>query len=427
MNFPAASATPAADHDKTPARSRGLPALIVFSALRWNFDTRRPQHLLTRLAKHYRVIVVEEPVTTYADAYLANSAPSPGVELLVPHTRVDAAGFHDDQLPVLRALLADFIREQGIVQPIAWLYTPMALPLAQSLVPRCVIVDVMEDFAAARHAGAASCQREDALMQRADVVLAAGPSLYQARRALNSNVHCIPNAVDPEHFAPAALAGTTIAAVSARSIHAAIPNPRLGFFGVIDERIDFDLLARVADLRPDWQLVMAGPLAGIDPAALPRRPNIHWIGPQTYAILPHLQAHWDVCMLPLKCDAAARHESPPQALAYLAGQKSVVSTPAHDVVALYGHIVRFAPDANGFVEACRAALTERGPLRRQRRIDALIAVHSSTWDRAAERVHKLLVEAAPARAAVGAAAVPDELVAAQALQVAAGRQRYAMR
>ena len=431
MHSPAASAPAAARHDDARLGSCTLPALVVFAPFRWQVDCHRPQHLLTRLAKHYRVIVVEEPVTTHADAYLELSTPAPGVELLVPHTRIDASqapGFHDDQLPVLQALLGDFVREQGISQPVAWLYTPLALPLAQSLAPRCVVVDVMEDLAAAAHASAALCQREDALMQLADVVIAGGPSLYQSRRGLHSNVHCIANAVDPEHFAPAALAGTSIEAVSARSLHAAIPNPRLGYFGAIDERIDLDLVARIADLRPDWQLVMAGPLVGIDAAALPRRPNLHWIGPQTYAIRPHLQAHWDVCILPLKCDAAARHASPEQALAYLAGQKSVVSTPAHDVVALYGHIVRLAPNADGFVDACRAALTERGPLRRQRRIDALIAVHSCTWDRAAERVRKLLIEfareAVPDR--VPAGAVPGELVAVHALQSVVSRQRHAM-
>jgi hypothetical protein len=136
---------------------------------------------------------------------------------------------------------------------------------------------------------------------------------------------------------------------------------------------------------------MAGPVLRIDPATLPQRPNIHWLGAQTYAILPHLQAHWDACILPLKCDPSTGGASPQQALGYLAGQKSVVSTPVHDVVALYGHVVRLAADAAGFVEACRAALTERGPLRRQRRIDALIAVHSCTWERAAERIRKLLV------------------------------------
>ena len=423
MNFPAVSASSAAVRHDAGDASRTLPALVVFSPLRWHADHRRPQHLLTRIAKHYRVIVVEEPVTTHEDAYLASSRPAPGVEVLVPHTRVDAAGFHDDQMPVLQVLLADFAREQGVAQPIAWLYTPMALPLAQALSPRAVIADVMADAAAPHDAPAQWRQREEALMRLADLVIAGGPSLYQSHRARHANVQCVPNAVDPEHFAPTPLTGSSIESISARSLHAAIPGPRLGWFGAIDERIDFDLLDRVAAQRPDWQIVMAGPVAPAVAATLPRRPNIHWIGPQTYAILPHLQAHWDVAILPLRCDAAPHHANPEQALAYLAGQKSVVATPTHDVAALVGHIVRLAPDANGFVEACRAAMTERGPLRRQRRIDALIAVHSCTWDRAADRVRQLLAECAREETPV---AVPGTLLAAAAMQQPAARPRYAM-
>jgi glycosyltransferase involved in cell wall biosynthesis len=392
MHFPDLRADPGYAIDLLPESGVPRPPLLVFSSLRWNFDYQRPQQLLTRLARHYRVVYVEEPVATHAEPFLATSSPAPGVELVIPHTGVDAPGFHDDQLPVLQALLADFVRERGFAEPFVWLCTPMALPLVADLEPRAVLYDCMDDLAGRPGAPRQWQQRESALMKLADIVVAAGPALYQAHRARHANVHCIPNAVDAEHFAPAALAGSTIESISARSLHAAIPAPRLGWFGAIDHRVDLELVDAVARLRPDWHLVMAGPLDGVDAAALPRRPNIHWLGPQTHAILPHLQAHWDACILPLKVDAAAHGATPRQALEYLAGQKSVVATPVHDVVALYGHIVRLAADAPAFVEACRAALTERGPLRRQRRIDALIAVHSCTWERAAERVHKLLTE-----------------------------------
>jgi len=377
MNFPAAHALPGSSSMAAQER----PPLVVFAALRWNFDWQRPQQLLTRLAKHYRVLYVEAPVTTHQDPYLACTEVAPGVEVLVAHTRSDACGFHPDQFPVMADLLAAFLRERGIADPLVWIDTPAALPLLESLRPRGVVYDCHEDGA-----------DDAALLQRADVVVAAGPSLYQSRRARHANVHCIASGVDAAHFAPPPASGKSIEAVSARAIHAAIPNPRLGFFGVIDDRIDLELVARVADLRPDWQILMAGPLRGVSPDALPQRGNLTWLGPQTYAILPHLQAHWDVCVLPLRVDACARHAAPLEALEFLAGQKSVVSTPVADVVALHGHIVRLAHDANAFVQACRAAMCERGPLRRQRRIDALIAVHSCGWDRAADRVHRLMVE-----------------------------------
>ena len=388
MNFAAAHSLP--DSLALQDGSTARPPLVVFAALRWNFDWQRPQQLLTRLAKHYRVFYVEEPVTTHQDAWLESVEVAQGVEVLLAHTRCDAAGFHDDQLPIVGGLLARFMRERGIVEPLVWLDTPAALPLAEALNPRGVVYDCHDDTPAATDDALRA--REARLMSLADVVVAGGPSLYESHRGRHANVHCIPNAVDGAHFAPPAMRGKSIEAVSARAIHASIPNPRLGYFGVIDERVDLDLLARMADLRPDWHFVMAGPLRGVAPEALPQRGNLSWLGAQTYAILPHLQAHWDVCLLPFKVDACVRHAAPIEALEYLAGQKSVVSTPVHDVVALHGHMVRIADGAHAFVEACRTAMCERGPLRRQRRIDALISVHSCSWDRAVERLRRLLVE-----------------------------------
>jgi len=385
MNFPAAhTLSPGAASLVHDAADR--PPLVVFAAVRWRFDWQRPQQLMTRLARHYRVLYVEEPVTTHQDAFLECTEVAPGVQVLVAHTRCDARGFHADQVPVMARLLGDFLRARGIAHPLAWTDTPAALPLVELLRPRGMVYDVQD--------GADDVPQplESRLLDIADVVVAGGPSLYQSYRARHANVHCIANAVDAAHFAPPPVASQAIEAVSARAIHAAIPNPRLGFFGVIDERIDLALLARVADLRPDWQIIMAGPLRGVAPESLPRRGNLLWLGAQTYAILPHLQAHWDVCLLPLRCDVTARRATPIEALEYLAGQKSVVSTPVPDIVSLHGHIVRLAPNAHGFVQACRAAMCERGPLRRQRRIDALIAVHACGWDRAAERAQRLLVE-----------------------------------
>lgn len=421
MNYPAAHALPdrRAFHDGPDDR----PPLIVFSALRWQFDWQRAQQLMTRIAKHYRVFHVEPPHTTHQDPWLEATEVAPGVEVLVAHTRCDAPGFHDDQLPVMERLIATFLRERRIDRPLAWLASAAALPLAEALQPRALVWDCHGDGAAP--AGEAPCAREERLLRRADVVLAGGPSLYESLRRRHANVHCIANAVDAAHFAPPSAASKAIEAVSARAIHAAIPNPRLGWYGVIDERVDLDLLARIADLRPDWQFVLAGPLRGVAPEALPRRGNLLWLGPQTYAILPHLQAHWDVCLLPLDVDACARHAAPIEALEYLAGQKSVVSTPVHDVVALHGRTVRIAGGAEAFVQACRAAMCERGPLRRQRGVDALIAAHSASWDRAVERVHRLLVEFthAPADAVADARRAPA-LPPSAARQGLQGRASY---
>ena len=389
MNFPAAHTLSDSAASLLQDDAADRPPLVVFASVRWRFDWQRPQQLMTRLASHYRIFYVEEPVATHQDAFLECTQVAPGVVTLVAHTRCDTCAFHDDQFPAMAKLLADFMRGRGIANPLVWTDTPAALPLVELMRPRGVVYDCHDGVPDDDDAPA---RLESRLLALADVVVAGGPSLYQSLRGRHANVHCIANAVDAAHFAPPAAVDKSIEAVSARAIHAAIPNPRLGFFGVIDERIDLELLARVADLRPDWQIIMAGPLRGVAPEALPRRGNLLWLGAQTYAILPHLQAHWDVCLLPLRSDATAHHATPIEALEFLAGQKSVVSTPVPDIVALHGHIVRLAPNAHGFVEACRAAMCERGPLRRQRRLDALIAVHACSWDRAAERIHRLMVE-----------------------------------
>ena len=389
------------------------PVLLAFGAQRWSFDWQRPQHLLTRLARHYRVFHVEEPVTTHQDAYLDCTEVAQGVTRVVPHTRCDRPGLHAAQLPVLRQLLRQFMRERSLADPLVWLDTPAATPLLDDLRPRGVLYDCRVEPALL---GEFAAGQEDALLAVADVVVAAGPSLYERRRARHAHVQCIPNAVDGAHFAPPPAHASGIEAVSARAIHAHMRSPRLGYFGVIDERVDLALVAAIADRRPDWQVVMAGPLRNVAADALPQRANLHWLGAQTYAILPHLQAHWDVCILPLSPHACARHAAPVETLEFLAGHKAVVSTPVHDVTALHGQVVRVAWQAGAFVEACRLAMCERGPLRRQRHLDALIAVHANSWERAADRVHRLLVDFARTPAALPMVDVREAMVAAAAMQ-----------
>ncbi len=371
------------------ARTGRIP-LVVFCHLRWGFVFQRPQHLLTRLARHFDVLFVEEPVFREGESGLRCVQQASGVEVLTPYTDVKAGGFHDDQMPVLKTLVADFLRQRGIGEPLVWLYTPMALPLVADLEPRAVVYDCMDDLASFKFAPAQLLQREQALMDLADVVLTGGPSLYDARKDLHSNIHCLPSAVDAAHFSPADLDGDDIEAAVAAELHRALPHPRLGFFGVIDERLDLALLEGLADRRPDWHIVMAGPVVKIDPAALPKRPNLHWIGMQRYEALPHLLSHWDVCLLPFALNEHTRFISPTKTLEYLAGGKPAVSTPIHDVVSLYGSVVRVAATAGDFVAAIEQTLAESADARADWRIAAQAMVDRCTWDGTAARIAGLL-------------------------------------
>lgn len=374
-------------HPMTSSPDHLLP-LVVLSHLRWDFVYQRPQHLLSRIARQRRVIFVEEPVRSEnGSSFLEVRAGAPGVEVLRPHTPHEASGFADEQLPTLGRLVRQALVERGIEAHALWLYTPLALPIADVLKPRALFFDCMDELSAFRHAPPQLLEREAELMRRAAVVFTGGPSLYEARRDRHHNVHCVPSSVDAAHFAPPDdEAMRSDAAAQAQALQAGIGSPRLGWFGVIDERTDLDLVARLADADPDWHVVMVGPVVKIDPAALPQRPNLHWLGGQPYAVLPQLVASWQVCIMPFALNESTRFISPTKTLEYLAAGKPVVSTAVRDVGVLYGDAVAIAGDAEAFVAACRAALAETEAERAERLTHGALTVARGSWDATAARV-----------------------------------------
>jgi UDP-galactopyranose mutase len=370
--------------------------LVVYSHLRWGFVFQRPQQLMTRLASRgWRVHFIEEPVHTDGPARLECHWPRAGVTVVVPHTPVAAPGFHDDQIPLLVPLLARYLQARDALRGVAWLYTPMALPVMTTAHARVVVYDCMDELSAFEDAPRQMRQRESALMKRADLMFTCGPSLYVAKRVQRPHVHCLPSAVDGEHFSPARLQAHSAQARRARALQGALPGPRLGFFGVIDGRLDLALLAHLADARPAWQIVMVGPVVKIDPQDLPRRGNLHWLGAQDYETLPYLMAGWDVCLMPFAINEATRFISPTKTLEYLAGEKPVVTTPVHDVVHLYSDVVAVAAAGDAFVDACQALLDEPAQLRRQRAEATLHTVFSRSWDHTVAVVHNMLEDCCP--------------------------------
>ena len=343
------------------ARGSKRPTLICFSHLRWDFVYQRPQHLMSRFAQTHEVLYWEEPL--FADGLASpelkqSRDPANGVMILTPQL---PAGLAPDACEAaLAQLLAAQLGESATVA-VRWYYTPMMLPFSRDLSAECTVYDCMDELSAFKFAPPELLALETELLACADLVFTGGYSLYDAKRGRHPQVHPFPSGVDREHFATAR--NPRIAA----SDQAALAGPKLGYYGVIDERIDLDLLAQVADLRPDWQLVMVGPVVKISPDDLPRRANIHYLGGREYAQLPAYLAGWDVAMMPFARNEATRYISPTKTPEYLAGGKPVVSTPIVDVVRHYGEMqgVVFAEDAPGFVAAVEQALA--------------LAQHPGTW------------------------------------------------
>ena len=357
--------------------------LVVFSHLRWDFVYQRPQHLLSRVARDRRVFFVEEPFHATEPASMTASSPCAGVTVLRPHTPVAAAGFVDEQLSVIEPMLREAFHAHGVQRAVAWFYTPMALPLLAAVPAVVVVYDCMDELSAFDFAPPQLLQREAALLQCARLVFTGGPSLYDSKKSRHPNVLCFPSAVDAAHFAP----------VQGRLDDSDIAHPRLGFFGVIDERLDLGLIAELARVEPDWHIVMVGPVVKIDPASLPRANNIHWRGQQPYAALPALVQSWQVCLLPFALNDATRFISPTKTLEYMAAEKPVVSTSVRDVVRLYGDQVRIAGDAAAFVAHCRAALAEDAEQRSMRVATMRAAVARCSWDRTADAMRSLIDDA----------------------------------
>ncbi len=338
--------------EQSSNRSEIDSLLICFSHLRWHFVLQRPQHLMSRIAENARVVFWEEPVENAAlQQPSLDLQPSdfPRVTIATPQLPkgLDAQETQKVLGNLLDALLAD---ERGRL--VFWYYTPMMLPFSRHREADCVVYDCMDELANFRFAPPELLEMEAELFERADLVFTGGHSLYEAKRDCHDRIQPFPSSVDRAHFERARNA------MREPDDQADLPRPRLGFFGVIDERMDMDLLAALADARPDWSIVMVGPVVKIGEDELARRPNIHYLGARDYEVLPDYLGGWDVALMPFAINEATRFISPTKTPEYLAGGVPVVSTPIVDVVRHYGHIagVSIAGDPDAFVAACEQAL-----------------------------------------------------------------------
>jgi len=357
--------------------------VLCFSHLRWDFVYQRPQHLMERFGREHRVSFVEEPVFDSPKPRLeVTERPQKNVDVLVAH--LPWGPTEEQHGEMYRVLLRAFLSERRIINYVSWYYTPMMAAWTADLMPLATVYDCMDELSAFADAPPALRECEEMLLKRTDLVFTGGQSLFEAKQGRHPAVFAFPSSVDVPFFKTA----RTI--IEEPKDQQAIPHPRLGFYGVIDERLDVALLGAAAALRPDWQWVIIGPtVSKINPATLPALPNIYYLGGKPYAELPAYLSGWDVAILPFARNDSTRFISPTKTPEYLAAGRPVVSTPIRDVIRPYGDLglARIADTPQEFVAACEAALAEDAESRRQK-ADAFLA--DLSWDKTQSQMAELI-------------------------------------
>jgi glycosyltransferase involved in cell wall biosynthesis len=370
--------------------------LVCISHLRWDFVYQRPQHLMSRAAKTRRVFFVEEPQFLEKEpAKLEIRRDDSGVLVVTPFipAGLDEATFYER----FSQLLEQMLKYHNVTSYTLWVYTPMPMPALLALSahhkPQLVVYDCMDELANFRFAPPSLREREAQLFAWADVVFTGGYSLYEAKCKQHSNVHPFPSSVDVDHFAKA-----TLRPEEPHDLQN-IPQPRVGFVGVIDERMDVELVGQVAAQRPDLQFVMIGPVVKISEEELPKARNIHYLGQKQYKDLPNYLAHIDVAMMPFAINDSTRFISPTKTPEYLAAGKPVISTPIRDVVRPYGEkdLVVIAHTCEEFVRGLEYLLNDDQTHRRSR-ADAF--VNRLSWNQTWQDMERCMAKALEAKQAV---------------------------
>ncbi len=345
---------------------------ICFSHLRWNFVYQRPQHLMVRCSKLSRTFYVEEPVfNKEADHY----------KLVYQEDIVVVTPFLSEELNEksialrIKDLLKDLFLSEAITKYIFWYYTPMALSFSEDFEPALIIYDCMDELSAFKFAPPELKGLEDEMFRKADLVFTGGKSLFEHKRTRHHNIYPLPSSIDNEHFARARKPGND------PTDQREIPHPRFGYYGVIDERFDVELVSRVAAEKPDWHFIFIGPVVKIDAASLPQGSNIHYLGGRTYQELPSYIAGWDVALVPFARNESTRFISPTKTPEYLAAGKPVISTSIKDVVDPYGinGLVKIADSSEEFVAAAESILKNAMGAMWLQTVDHFLAGNS--WDK----------------------------------------------
>jgi UDP-galactopyranose mutase len=357
--------------------------VICFSHLRWNFVYQRPQHLFTRFAKHYTVYFIEEPLFVENDDRNVIHTTEDNVHVVTQHLNKNEK---NNIIERQERLLEKLINDNHISSYIFWYYSPMMYLFSKNFQPSLIVYDCMDELSAFKFAPHGLKETERKLFDKADVVFTGGYSLYHAKKDLHHNIYPFPSSIDKEHFAKARVYNQQPADQEN------IPHPRLGFFGVLDERFDIELIREAAIRKPDWNFIFLGPVIKINANDLPYNDNIHYPGNKTYNELPSYISGWDIALIPFALNESTRYISPTKTPEYLAAGKPVISTAISDVVSPYGEreLVSIIHSTEEFIEAGEQLLKQTNRSKWLKQADEFLSENS--WDKTFNEMNDIIKE-----------------------------------
>lgn len=360
---------------------RGLPEnLIVFSHLRWDFVYQRPQHILTRLAGDFNITFFEEPITDADNKPYYSFKQREDIVIVTPHVSDQLSP--KDKNEALKVLFNEYMTNKDLLNYAFWYYTPMALEFSNKFIPALVVYDCMDELSAFKFAPVHLKSLEQELLKISDIVFTGGRSLYEAKKHQHANIYPFPSSIDKNHFSKVRQIADTIRKETD------VTKVKLGFYGVIDERFDANLIKEIAAARPHWQIEIIGPVVKIDERALPQNGNIKYLGSKSYQDLPQYMAGWDVALIPFLLNESTRYISPTKTPEYLAAGLPVVSTAIKDVINPYAinKLVQIGNNGPEFIKAIEeyCALSPKQKKAWLNRVDQFLNLNS--WDKTCSKM-----------------------------------------
>jgi glycosyltransferase involved in cell wall biosynthesis len=368
-------------------------SIIVHCHLCWDWVWQRPQQFVSRLSQRHKILFVEviAPAADLATPTARFRGPENFPNVTILTLQFPAARWNDGEYvdAERRRMVQEFITGPVAGQfdnAVQWFYDPMAVPaFAGKMDEILTVYDCMDELSKFKCAPPEIIERERQLLGRADVVFTGGRKLFEAKSQHNDNCHFYGCGVDCEHFGKAREERTEVPA-ELRGMQ----KPVLGYFGVVDERMDYELIARLADANPKWSVVMIGPVLKVDEAVLPKRPNLHWLGQRSYSDLPAYCKGFDVCLMPFALNESTEFINPTKALEYMATGRMIVSTAVPDVVRNFGSVVKIAKNQKEFISLCQRAVEkpEQDAIER-----GLQMASENTWEKIVARMERHIEDA----------------------------------